>query len=105
MKLLVNSMGNNYFIVQGDSEIQGGFLAWFGSVRVVGNQIRISVHETHSNSKPIPTMEAENSGCQLFLDSATLNGTGWCSTASYDVEFKQGKVKYSTGTITHILCP
>lgn len=106
MKLGATHMGGGYYIAQGSEQVGQDFVAWFGSAQVVGTQIRVSVHETHSNSQPIPTVNADHSGCQWFLDSTTLNGNGWCTTAHYDLLSPNDTgVSYSTGTFTYTNCP
>jgi len=106
MKLRVTHMGGGYYIVQSDMVNVGQDLgAWFGSAHLVGNQIKISVHETHSDSQPIPTWDADHYGCQWFLDSTTLNGSGWCTGVFYNPPDGTSGIDYLTGTLTYTDCP
>ena len=106
MKLRVTYMGGTSYIVQSEQEnIEHHFGAWFGTALIVGDEIRISVHETHSDDQPLPFENADHGGSQFFLDSTTLNGQGWCTTAYYDPSTGSSGVDYSTGTLTFVECP
>lgn len=106
MKLKIIHMGDGYYLVLSDmTQVGDDFAAWIGSAKYVGNEIRMSVHETHSDSQPIPFDNADDSGCQYFLDPVTLDGTGWCNTASFDPIEDSGEVDFSTGTLTYTECP
>lgn len=106
MKLRVTATAIGYYIVQSDMENVGENLGvWFGSARLVGNQIRMSVQETHSDSQPIPTWDADHYGCQYFLDLTTLNGTGWCTGVFYNPPTNTSGIDYLTGTLTYTTCP
>jgi len=106
MKLRVTSMGGSYYILM--STMQKGLgtnlEGLIGSARVIGNQIVMSVHITHSDSQPIPTGDADQYGCQFFLNSATLNGTGWCSGTFYNPDDDVSGIDYQTGTLTRSSC-
>ena len=104
MKLKIIHMGDGYYLVLDMKQVGDHFSAWIGTARYVGNEIRMSVHETHSDSQPIPVDNADDSGCQYFLDPVTLNGTGWCATAGADPE-NSGGVYFTTGTLTYTDCP
>jgi hypothetical protein len=106
VKFFIVKVGTGYYTVQSKMEnISQHLEIFFGSAQIVGNQIIMSTHATHSDSQPIPSEDADQSSCQLFLDSATLNGTGWCTGTFYNPPDGGSGIDYSTGTLTYTQCP
>jgi len=97
-------MGGGYYIVQGKPEEMDEYGPLFvGSAQVVGNQIMMSLHSTHSDN---PGPKRDTMSCQSVLDATTLDGTVWCITTEYlTPPNDESTIDYSEGTFTYIPCP
>jgi hypothetical protein len=106
IKLRVQSMGDNYHLFMSPMKTGLGtnLEATMGYARVIGTEIRMSVHVTHSDSQPVPTGDADQYGCQFFLNAETLNGTGWCSGTFYNPNDSGSGIDYQTGTLQRTKC-
>jgi hypothetical protein len=100
----VTDMGGGYYMLQSKAQATGDYGPWFfGSAQLVGNQYMLSLHWTHSDS-PGPMRDV--GGCQVVLDAATLNGTGWCVTTSYNKPpYNTFGNHYSEATFSLTTCP
>jgi len=102
-KFGVTHMGGNYYILQGGPiETNEWGPCFIGSAQVVGNQIIISLHATHSDS---PGSMRDTMSCQAILNATTLNGTLWCISTEYLTPYDQFTHSYSEQIFTYTPCP